>query len=306
MTLTTPSLGRETTGLVRPDESGDLAGGGRPPAPAAEAHPAVERVELVGRTATGRRARVPRSIERLAGVFVLVAVWELASATGLVAADTLAGPGEVARSAWHLLADGTLTSAIWASAQRAMFGLAIGVAVATVLALVAGLSRVGEDLVDTPMQVLRFLPIIGLSSLVILWFGIGDTSKVALIAFGAAFPLYINTSAAIRGIDPAYLELAQVLGLGRWARIRRVILPGAMPGFLTGLRLAVAVSWLLLVFVEQINATNGIGYLMIRAQTFFQTDVILVALVVYAVLGLVSDGVVRLLERRLLRWRPAR
>jgi sulfonate transport system permease protein len=266
----------------------------------------LDRVELGGRPPRRRRLRLPRWIERLAGLALLLVAWQVASATGLVTSDTLAGPAEVARTAWHLLADGTLQSAIRVSAVRAMSGLAIGVTIAVALALAAGLSRVGEDLVDSPMQVLRFLPIIGLSPLIVLWFGIGDTAKVSLIAFGAAFPVYINTAAAIRGIDPGHLELAQVLGLGRWARIRRVILPGALPGFLTGLRLAVAVAWLLLVFVEQINATNGIGYLMIKAQTFFQTDVIVVGLVVYAILGLLSDGALRLLEHRLLRWRAPR
>ncbi len=151
---------------------------------------------------------------------------------------------------------------------------------------------------------LRFVPIIGLQPLLIVWLGVGETTKVSLIVLGVAFPIYVNTSSAIRAIDPGFLELADVVGLSRWAQVRRVVLPGSRAGFLVGLRLATGVAWLLLVFAEQINATSGIGYLMVRAQTFFQTDVIVVCLVTYAVLGLLSDGVVRALERRWLRWRP--
>ncbi|HEY3832891.1 MAG TPA: ABC transporter permease [Acidimicrobiia bacterium] len=253
-----------------------------------------------------RKVRVPTGVERLLGVLLLLALWQLASSTGHLSSDTLAGPISIGRSAWHLTQDGTLQSAIWVSLKRVLFGLAIGVPIATVLAIVAGLSRVGDDLVDAPMQMLRFLPIIGLQPLVVLWFGIGETAKVSLIAFAVAFPIYINTYAAIRAIDPKHLELARVVELRRSTLLRRVVVPGALPGFLVGLRMAVAVSWLILVFAEQINATNGIGYLMVRAQEFFQTDVILVGLAVYAVLGLFSDALVRALERKALAWRSTR
>ena len=153
---------------------------------------------------------------------------------------------------------------------------------------------------------LRFLPIIGLQPLIVLWFGIGNTAKVSLIVFGVVFPVYINTFAAIRAIEPRHFELAHSVGLGRFATIRRIVLPGALPGFLVGLRMAAAVAWLILVFAEQINATNGIGYLMIHAQEFFQTEIIVVGLAVYVVLGLLSDALVRLLERRTLQWRASR
>ena len=204
---------------------------------------------------------------------------------------------------WDLARDGTLAEALWASLQRVGWGLGLGIPLGTALALVAGLSRVGDDVVDANMQMLRFVPILGLQPLLIVWLGVGETTKISMIVLGVAFPIYVNTSAAVRAIDPGHLELAAVLGLGRVERLRRVVLPGARAGFLVGLRMATGVAWLLLVFAEQINASSGIGYLMVRAQTFFQTDVIVVCLVVYAVLGLLSDAVVRALEARLLRWR---
>jgi sulfonate transport system permease protein len=266
-----------------------------------------ESVVLGAGPAPARSARrfVPAGVERLLGVVLVVGAWQLASTIGLIDAQTLAGPVTVLRSTWHLLQDGTLQSAIWVSLQRVIVGVAIGVPVGTVLALIAGLSRIGEDTVDAPMQMLRFLPIIGLQPLIVLWFGIGNSAKVSLIVMGIVFPVYINTFAAIRAIDPRHFELAKSVGLGRFATIRRVVLPGALPGFLVGLRLAAAVAWLILVFAEQINATNGIGYLMIHAQEFFRTDIIVVGLAVYAVLGLASDALIRFLERKALRWRTS-
>lgn len=254
-----------------------------------------------------KRRHLPGTgFERLLGIAALLVVWQLAFDFGLTTSETLAGPVEVWRSGWHMVADGQLQSAIWVSLQRVFWGLLIGVPAGVVLALIAGLSRIGDDLVDTPMQALRFVPVIGLQSLIVLWFGIGNTAKVSLIVFAVVFPTYINTYHAVRQIDPRYHELTKVIGLSRWQVLRRVVFPGALPGFLVGLRLAVGVAWLILVFAEQINSTNGIGYLITKAQTFFLTDVIMVGLATYAILGLISDYLVRGIERKVLSWQPSR
>jgi sulfonate transport system permease protein len=243
---------------------------------------------------------------RLIGVVLLVALWELASLLGWIQPQDLAAPTAMLSTGAHLIADGTLPSALWASLQRVFWGLAIGVPIGAVLAVAAGLSRTGERLIDSNVQVLRFVPIIGLESLFVLWLGVGETAKISMITLGVMFPIYINTYAAIRSIDPSYGELAHVVGLSRWARIRRIVLPAALPGFLVGLRLAMAVAWLLLVFAEQINASSGLGYLIVQAQTYFQSNVIVVCLACYAVLGLLTDVFVRSLEAVLLRWQPGR
>jgi sulfonate transport system permease protein len=253
-----------------------------------------------------KRLRVPRGIERLVGVVVFFALWELASRVGWLSPTILAGPSAVLTVGWDLLRDGTLTDAIWTSLQRVVWGLAIGIPIGTLLALAAGLSRPGDDAIDANMQMLRFVPIIALQPLLIVWLGVGETTKITLIVLGVVFPIYVNASAAVRSVSPGLLELSSVVGLSRMQQLRKVVLPGSLPGFLVGLRISVAVAWLLLVFAEQINATSGIGFLMTRAQTFFQTDVIVVCLVVYAVLGLITDGIVRALERNLLRWQPER
>lgn len=251
-------------------------------------------------------AFVPRGVERLVGLVVVVGAWQLASSIGLLKAGTLASPSEVLSAGWAMVLNGQLGSAVWASLQRVLIGLAIGVPAGTVLAVVAGLTRVGEDLVDAPMQALRFLPIIGMEPLLVLWLGIGNTAKISLIVLAVVFPIYINTYAAVRDLDPRYLELARTVGLNRRQTLTKAVLPGALPGFLVGLRMAAAVAWLVLVFAEQINATNGIGYLIVKAQEFFQTDTIVVGLVCYAGLGLLSDLVVRFIEGRVLAWLPSR
>ncbi len=253
-----------------------------------------------------RLRRSSRSLERLIGVIALLSIWQVAAWLGWITPDILAGPLNVLGTAWDLLVDGTLAGAVCASLQRVVIGLAIGIPVGVGLAVWSGLSRTGENLVDSPMQMIRFLPVIALQPLFLLWFGIGNEAKIALISFGVVFPVYINTSVAIRTIDPRNLELAKTIGLTRWATIRRVVLTAVTPAFLVGLRMAVAISWLILVFAEQINAREGVGALVIKAQTFFLTDVIVVCLGVYAVLGLLSDFGVRLLERKVLQWQPGR
>ncbi|MFC9329754.1 ABC transporter permease [Kitasatospora sp. NPDC057015] len=250
----------------------------------------------------GRRARrVP--FARALGPLLVLALWQLASATGVLDPQTLAPPGEVAGTGWGLLADGELQHHLLVSLRRASAGLAFGVLAALLLALAAGLSRVGEALLDGTVQLLRALPILALVPLAILWFGIGEQVKIILVALGTFFPVYLNTHAALTGQDTQWAELAQTLRLSRWTYLTRIALPGAAPGFFTGLRMSVTISWLVLVVSEQINADSGIGYLMTEARTFGQTDVIVVGLVVYGLLGLLSDTLVRLLEGRVLTWR---
>lgn len=266
---------------------------------------AVTESETVRPVRAGGAPRVPRPLRRAVGPVGGVLLWWLLSATGVISADTLASPVSVGRSGWHLLADGKLGSAIWVSTGRVVEGFLIGAVAGTALAVLAGLFRLGEDLIDSVMGMLRALPWVGLIPLFIVWFGIDEKPKIALVVIAVTFPLYFNIYAGIRGVDPQLVEAGAVLGLSRWGRVRHIVLPGALPGALVGLRYALGSAWLALVFAEQINASNGIGYLMNNAEQFFQTDVIVVCLVVYAVLGLVSDLIVRLATRYLLSWRAS-
>jgi len=242
---------------------------------------------------------------RYLSVVAIVACWQIGSALGLIPMRTLAAPSIILSTAWDLLMHGDLVGNLLVSLARAATGFAMGAAIGGGLALVAGLSRIGEDVVDAPMQMLRTLPFLALVPLLILWFGIGETPKIVLVAFGAAFPVYLNLFAGIRGVDTKLLEAGRVFGLSRRALLAHVVLPGAMPGLLTGMRFALGIAWLSLVVGEQINASSGIGFMINDARDFLRTDIIVVGLLVYALLGLGSDALIRGFERRAFAWRPS-
>ncbi|MFE3190619.1 ABC transporter permease [Nocardia sp. NPDC059240] len=242
-------------------------------------------------------------LARFVAPIVLVVIWQLASATGVLPERLLASPVTVVQTAIDLIKDGTLTKALSVSLQRAAVGFVIGAVAGIALALVAGLSRVGEYLVDPILQMLRTLPFYGLIPLFILWFGIGELPKIVLVAFGVAVPLYLNTFAGIRSVDGKLAELAQVQRLNRLQLVRHIVLPGALPQALVGLRQSLGVAWLALIVAEQVNADAGLGAMINDAREFLRTDVIVVGLLVYSVLGLLTDALVRSIERRALSWR---
>ncbi|MFC4166462.1 ABC transporter permease [Teichococcus aestuarii] len=257
------------------------------------------------RRPTLRRSALPPKLRRFLSPLVLVLLWQAASMAGLIAPRTLAAPTTILASAWELTLSGELPSHLLVSLGRVLSGLGIGLSAGIALALVAGLSKLGEEIVDAPMQMLRTMPFLALVPLFILWFGIGETPKIALVALGAAFPVYLTLFSGIRGVEPKLVEAGRIFGLDRRGLIRHVILPGALPSALVGLRYALGSAWLSLVIAEQINATAGIGFLINDAREFLRTDVIVVGLLVYALLGLGADALVRLVERRALAWRPS-
>jgi sulfonate transport system permease protein len=240
---------------------------------------------------------------RLIGPGLLIAVWWAASGLGILDPRILSGPGKVMSTAGDLISSGRLQDNVLISLQRAGLGLFFGVAAGVTLAVAAGLSRFGEYLLDGTLQVKRAIPALAMLPLLILWLGIGEQMKVTVIALGVAVNMYINTYASLTGIDSRYVELAEGLELSRWRFIRKVVVPGSLPGFFVGLRLGVTSSWLGLIVVEQINATKGIGYMMFQAQQYAQSDVIIVGLVAYGIFGFASDAAVRVIERRALSWR---
>ncbi|HTJ88653.1 MAG TPA: ABC transporter permease [Acidocella sp.] len=248
--------------------------------------------------------RPPVALRRIAPPLALLAIWQAVTSLGFTSSQTMPAPSLILVSLWRLIVTGQLAPNLLVSLLRVAVGLAVGVTAGTVLGLAAGLSRRGEDFIDPTVQMARTLPHLALIPLMILWFGIGEAPKIVIIALGASFPIYLNLFAAIRGADRKLLEAACMLGLSRREVIWDVVLPSALPGFLVGLRQALGIAWISLVVAEQINATSGIGYLVMNAQEFLQTDVIFDGLLIYAVLGLATDRLVRSLERRLLAWRP--
>lgn len=283
----------------------------------AETYDTLPRTLDIGATASPRpRAAAPASNRkrlqlgpgrripygRLVGPALVLLIWCVTSASGLLDPRVIPAPWVVLQTGIARWESGKLPADILTSLTRASAGFAIGLVIGVVLALAAGLSRVGEALVDGTVQVKRAIPSLGLIPLFILWLGIGESFKIAIIAIGVFIPIYINTHAALSGIDKRYVELGEVVRLRRWQFVRHIVFPGALPGFFVGLRLAVVGSWLSLVVLEQINATSGLGYMMYQAQNYGQTDVIVVGLLCYGIFGFVSNEVVRLLERRALAW----
>lgn len=274
-----------------PPRAAAPAGNGSPPPTAARG--------------TRRRLGPGRTVPfgRLIGPVLVVALWWAASATGQLDPRILSSPGTVLSTAADLVADGRLQDNVLVSLRRAGLGLFFGVIAGVLLAVAAGLSRTGEYLLDGPLQIKRAIPSLAMLPLLILWLGIGEQMKVTVIALGVAVNTYINTYASLTGIDSRYVELAEGLDLSRAQFIRKVVVPGSLPGFFVGLRLGVTASWLGLIVVEQVNATSGIGYMMFQAQQYAQSDVIIVGLVAYGIFGFASDAAVRAVERKVLSWR---
>ncbi|WP_022681810.1 ABC transporter permease [Sphingobium bisphenolivorans] len=236
---------------------------------------------------------------------VLLLLWELGSRTGLIPERTLAAPSAVIGTLVDMLLSGELPSNLLVSFARVAAGLLLGIGLGVGLGLTAGLSRAGELAVDPIMQIKRTIPVLALTPLFIVWFGIGETPKIALIAFASIFPVYLNLYSGIRSVDLRLLDAAKSFGLSRTEQIWHVVLPSALPSLLVGLRYSLSVAILVLVVAEQINASAGLGYLINNARDFMRTDVIVVCLMVYAILGLGADWLVRAVEARALIWRPS-
>ncbi|QYY33765.1 ABC transporter permease subunit (plasmid) [Cupriavidus pinatubonensis] len=235
---------------------------------------------------------------------LVLAVWEMLSRAGYIEPQVLPAPSRVAMTAWEMMRDGSLFLHLGYSLARAALGFAIGGSLGLALGILVGFSPLAEALFDRSVQMVRAVPFLALLPLVIIWFGVEESGKIFLVSLAVLFPIYINTVLGIRQVDPKLLEVGRVTGLSRIGQIRKIILPGAMPSILTGVRYALAVSWLALVIAETIATTKGIGFLAMDAREFLQTNVIVLTLLIYAAIGVGADALARLLERRLLAWHP--
>jgi sulfonate transport system permease protein len=262
-----------------------------PPAPAAAATPR-------------RAARVPYRAISWAVPILLLGVWELMSRAGMISTTVLPAPSSVAVTAWHLTETGELPHHLWESLKRAAVGLALGGSAGLVLGTLTGFSRLFESLIDRSVQIVRAIPFLAILPLVMVWFGVGESGRYFLVALGTFFPIYLNTVLGIRQIDPKLLEMGRVIGLPKLRLVTTIVLPGALPSILLGVRLALTNAWLALVIAETVGAPAGIGFMATNAREFLQTDVIVLVIILYALIGLSTDLIARALERRLLAWHP--
>ena len=235
----------------------------------------------------------------------LLLAWQLAAQWGWLSSRILPEPWAVAKAFWHLAASGELWLHLKTSLWRATVGFAVGAGLGLLLGLLTGSFRHAETLLDTTLQMVRNIPALALIPLVILWFGIDETAKLFLLAVGVFFPVYLNTFHGIRSADQGLIEMAKSYGLSGWPLYRDVILPAAMPSILVGVRFSLGLVWVLLIVAETISAQAGIGYMTMNAREFLQTDVVLVGILLYALLGKLADLFSRRLERHCLRWNPA-
>ncbi|MES2206605.1 MAG: aliphatic sulfonate ABC transporter permease SsuC [Pseudomonadota bacterium] len=236
---------------------------------------------------------------------LLLLIWQIASELGWLSSRILPEPRAVMVAAWSLSVSGELWTHIEASTYRAMLGFIVGGGLGLILGLMTGSFRRAEIILDTSLQMLRNIPPLAIIPLIILWFGIDEIAKLFLVSFGVFFPVYINTFHGIRSVDSDLIEMAKSYGLSGWELYREVILPGALPSIFVGIRFAMGFVWILLIVAETISAKSGIGFMTMNAREFLQTDIVLVGILLYALLGKCADFLARLLERYFLRWHPS-
>jgi len=268
--------------------------------------PFVRSVAAEEAAKTGSRLPLPRR-EKLIPYLVpmaIVAFWQLASSAGLISSRIMPSPADVALAFWSTTVSGQLPNDVLVSAGRAFAGLLVGGSIGFLLGIANGVSRISEQLTDTTLQMLRTIPHLAMIPLVILWFGIGEESKLFLTSLGVLFPVYLNTYHGVRNVDRDLIEMGRVYGMGNWTLFRKVIFPGALPSIFVGLRYALGIMWLTLIVSESIAASSGIGHMANNAREFMMTDIVVLALVIYAVLGKLADVIARVLEQRLLAWNP--
>jgi sulfonate transport system permease protein len=260
------------------------------------------------RTAIKSRKRFRSVVEQAlpwAVPVALLAVWQWASASGMLPSRFLPAPRAIVKSFIELSASGELWTHVRVSTIRALSGFVVGGGLGLVLGLLTGSFRWAETLLDTTLQMIRNIPALALIPLVILWFGIDETAKLFLVSLGVFFPVYINTFHGIQSVDRGLLEMGRTYGLSRWQLYREVILPGALPSILVGVRFSLGFMWVMLIVAETISARSGIGYMTMNAREFMQTDVMVVGILLYAALGKAADLLSKWLERYWLRWHPA-
>jgi sulfonate transport system permease protein len=236
-------------------------------------------------------------------LFILL-VWQLTGSLGILPERTMPTPLQVVQAGWQLLLDGTLFTSIGISSMRAITGFLIGGSIGFLFGLLNGLIPLSEKLTDSTFQMIRNVPHLAMIPLVIAWFGIDEEAKVFLVALGVMFPIYLNTLHGIRSVDPGLIEMGRIYGLRNLQLYRKVILPGAMPSILVGLRFSLGIMWITLIVAETIAADSGIGYMAMNAREFFQLDVVVLSILLYALLGKLSDLIAKWLERRWLQWHP--
>lgn len=252
-------------------------------------------------SASKRLAAVRPALRGVLPIVVLL-IWQLTSSASSNAGFSLPSPMDVVRGFHELWLSHDIQTALVASLGRAALGFALGLAIGVTLGLANGLSQLSEELFDSTLQIVRVIPFIAVVPLFVVWFGIGETLKLVLISMACVFPAYINTYTAVRLVDRRLIEVGNTFGFSRVRIVLRIILPSALPTILVGVRYAMSTALLALIVAEQVNSNAGIGHLIYLASNALRIDLIVVGISIYAILGIVIDVGMRLIERRALPW----
>jgi sulfonate transport system permease protein len=235
----------------------------------------------------------------------LMITWQVSSSIGIISTRVLPNPLDIVSAATNLTKSGQLPADVWTSTKRAFVGFLIGGGLGFLLGLVNGISKISEKLLDSSIQMIRNIPHLALLPIVILWFGIGEEAKLFLVALGTFFPIYLNTYHGIRSVDPSLIEMAYVYELKGFSFFWHVIFPAALPSILVGVRFALGITWVTLIVAETIAADSGIGYMAMNAREFMQLDVVVLSILLYALLGKLSDVIAKIAEKRFIKWHPS-
>lgn len=235
---------------------------------------------------------------------LLLTFWQLFSQFGWISGKVLPSPVDVIKAGIVLVQSGELFTHIGVSFTRAFSGFLIGGGLGLLFGLVNGISKNAEKYLDSTIQMLRNIPHLALIPIVILWFGVGEEAKIFLVIIGVFFPIYINTYHGIRSVDSDLIEMGKVYGLSKWKLFTNIVFPGALSSILVGLRYALGMMWLTLIVAETVAASSGIGYMAMNAREFMQLDIVVLAIILYALLGKLADSLAKLLEQLLLKWNP--
>ncbi len=233
---------------------------------------------------------------------LIIVFWQIAASAGLIDSSVLPSPWAVVQTTIESGKTGVLERNMAISLYRAVSGFIIGGVIGFILALCTGLSKTLNLLLDSSVQMLRNIPHLALIPLVIIWFGVGEASKISLVAIGVLFPIYINTYHGLNSVDSKLIEMGRSYQLSKFQLFRKILLPGALPTILVGVRYALGVMWTTLIVSETIAASSGIGYMSTNAQNFMDMPTILMCIVIYALLGKISDSMAKSLEDSLLQW----
>ncbi len=236
---------------------------------------------------------------------LILSIWQILSSTGTISTQLFSSPALILRQYWELSLSGELLHHLRISLVRALLGFLLGGSCGLLLGLFVGMFRKVEETVNPTVQMLRTVPLLAITPLFILWFGFGELSKVLLISLGAFFPLYVNTFLGVRNVDAKLFEVARVLEFSRFSQMMRLVLPAALPNVLLGIRLSLTIAWLCLVTAELLGADTGVGFMIQDARAFMQTDIVFVGITIFAIVGKLSDSIVRFFEIKLLRWQDS-